>query len=134
MNVGRTAQEQWDQLNAFIEQDGYLSKHRGEISQRFGALNPWYHNLDLRILQDFVLSRHSFQLSIDVLNLTNLINSAWGVRKVASASATSPLTLVRFDANGEPVFNFNGPAETYIPDPGLLSRWRAQIGLRYLLN
>jgi hypothetical protein len=131
---GRTAQEQWDQLNAFIGQDKYLSAHRGEISQRFGAVNPWYHNLDLRILQDFVLSRHAFQLSIDVLNLTNLVNSAWGVRKVASASATSPLTLVRFDANGEPVFNFTGPAATYIDDPGLLSRWRAQIGLRYLLN
>jgi hypothetical protein len=131
---GRTEQEQWDQLNAFIEQDPYLSKHRGEISQRFGAMNPWYHNLDLRILQDFVLSRHAFQLSIDVLNVTNLINSAWGVRKVASPAATSPLTLVRFDANGEPVFNFTGPAATFIDDPGLLSRWRAQIGLRYLLN
>jgi hypothetical protein len=131
---GATAQQQWDALNAFIEQDAYLSRHRGEIAGRFGAVNPWYHNLDLRILQDFVLSRHAFQLSIDVLNVTNLINSAWGVRKVASAAATSPLTLTGFDVNGEPVFNFTGPAETYIDDPGLLSRWRAQIGLRYLLN
>jgi hypothetical protein len=131
---GATAQQQWDALNAFIEQDGYLSRHRGEIAQRFGAVNPWYHNLDLRILQDFVLSRHAFQLSIDVLNVTNLINSAWGVRKVASAAATNPLTMVGFDVNGEPVFNFTGPAATYIDDPGLLSRWRAQIGLRYLLN
>jgi hypothetical protein len=131
---GATAQQQWDALNAFIEQDEYLSRHRGEIAQRFGALNPWYHNLDLRILQDFVLSRHAFQLSIDVLNVTNLINSAWGVRKVASAAATRPLRLVDFDANGEPTFNFTGPAATYIDDPGLLSRWRAQIGLRYLLN
>jgi hypothetical protein len=86
------------------------------------------------VLQDLVISRHAFQLSIDVLNLTNLINSAWGVRKVANPAATSPLTLVRFDANGEPVFNFTGPSETFINDPGLLSRWRAQIGLRYLLN
>jgi hypothetical protein len=53
---------------------------------------------------------------------------------VANPAATSPLTLVRFDANGEPVFNFTGPSETFINDPGLLSRWRAQIGLRYLLN
>jgi hypothetical protein len=131
---GRTPEQQWSQLNAFIEQDGYLSTHRGQIAERFGAVNPWYHNLDLRVLQDLVISRHAFQLSIDVLNLTNLINSAWGVRKVANPAATSPLTLVRFDANGEPVFNFTGPSETFINDPGLLSRWRAQIGLRYLLN
>jgi hypothetical protein len=131
---GRTEQEQWDQFNAFIEQDPYLSKHRGEISQRFGGVNPWYHNLDLRVLQDFVISRHAFQLSIDLLNVTNLISSGWGVRKVAHPLATSPLTLVGFDPNGEPVFNFTGPSETFINDPGLFSRWRAQIGLRYLLN
>lgn len=133
-----STQEQWTRLNAFIEQDGYLRKHRGQIADRFGALNPWYNNVDLRILQDFAVrtgaSRHAFQLTVDVLNLGNLINSSWGVRKVASAAATSPLTLARFNAAGAPVFNFTGPPTTYIDDPGLLSRWRAQIGLRYLFN
>jgi hypothetical protein len=130
--------QQWTALNAFIEQDKYLRSHRGQIAERFGALNPWYNNVDLRILQDFSFgtgsTRQAFQLSLDVLNVGNLINSSWGVRKVASAQATSPLTLTRFDATGAPVFNFTGPSQTYIDDPGLLSRWRAQIGLRYLLN
>jgi hypothetical protein len=53
---------------------------------------------------------------------------------VASVSATSPLTLVRFNASGAPVFNFTGPATTFIDDPDILSRWRAQIGLRYFIN
>lgn len=138
--VGSTtvsAQEQWDRLDAFIRQDAYLSSHRGQIAQRFGALNPWYHDVDLRILQDIgVRSGHRLQLSLDVLNLTNLLNSSWGVRKVASAAATSPLTLTRFDASGEPVFNFTGPAgmTTYVDDPSLLSRWRMQLGLRYLFH
>jgi hypothetical protein len=132
-------QEQWNRLNAFIEQDEYLREHRGEIAERFGAVNPWYSNIDLRVLQDIAVNaagrRHAFQLSLDVLNVGNLLNSDWGVRKVASASATSPLTLVRFDdATGVPVFNFTGPSSTYIDDPGLFSRWRAQIGLRYLFN
>ncbi len=133
-----SAQEQWNQLDAFIEQDPYLRNHRGQIAERFGALNPWYNNVDLRLLQDFSLdlggSRHGFQLSLDILNVGNLLNSAWGVRKVASAAATSPLTLTRFDASGAPVFNFTGPSETFIDDPSLLSRWRMQIGLRYFLN
>ena len=133
-----TAQQQWTRLDAFIGQDRYLSSHRGQIADRFGALNPWYNNVDLRILQDFAISsgasRHAFQLTIDVLNVGSLINSSWGVRKVASASATSPLTLARFTAGGAPVFNFTGPSQTYIDDPGPLSRWRAQVGLRYLLN
>lgn len=64
----------------------------------------------------------------------NLLSSDWGVRKVASASATSPLTLTRFDVSGAPVFNFTGPAQTFIDDPGLFSRWRMQISLRYLFR
>jgi hypothetical protein len=138
-------QEQWNRFNAFIEQDDYLSSHRGQIAERFGALNPWYNTFDLRILQDFALrtglQRHALQLSIDVLNFGNLLNSDWGVRKVASAAATSPLRLATdasgapiFRANGAPVFNFTGPSRTFIDDPSLLSRWRAQIGLRYLFN
>jgi hypothetical protein len=137
-NVLVTPQEQWAQLDAFIEQDGYLREHRGEIAERFGARNPWYSNVDLRVLQDFALQaggkRHALQLSVDVLNVGNLLNSDWGVRKVASATATSPLRLTRFDASGAPAFNFTGPSSTYIDDPSIYSRWRAQVGLRYLFN
>ncbi len=137
--TGKTvsAQDQWTRLNAFIEQDDYLRSHRGQIAERFGALNPWYSNVDLRILQDFGIrqggTRHTFQVSLDVLNVGNLLKSDWGVRKGASAAATSPLSLVRFEAN-RPVFNFTGPSQTFVDDPGLLSRWRAQLGLRYLFN
>ncbi len=136
-----TVDDQWNRLNAFIEQDEYLSQHRGEIAERNGAVNPWYNTVDLRILQDFRFGGggrgHTFQLSFDILNLANLIDSDWGVRDVASAAATSPLSLsptTPFDVNGAPVLRFTGPAETYVGDPGLFSRWRAQIGLRYFLQ
>ena len=133
-----SAGEQWTRLNAFIEQDNYLRKHRGEISQRFGGVNPWYSNIDLRILQDFrfdaLAQPQTIQLNVDILNVANLLSSKWGVRKVADPAATSPLRLVRFDNSGEPVFNFVGPAETYIDDPGIYSRWQLQLGLKYLLH
>ncbi|HSD31174.1 MAG TPA: carboxypeptidase regulatory-like domain-containing protein [Gemmatimonadales bacterium] len=137
-----TPQEQWDAFDAFIRQDKYLSSHRGQIAQRFGLSNPWYNNVDLRILQDFAIGagRHAFQLNVDVLNVGNLLNSSWGVRKVAAAAATSPLTLACtvnptcFDAGGAPHFYFTGPARTFIDDPSLLSRWQVQIGLRYLFQ
>jgi hypothetical protein len=133
------AQAQWDAFNAFIEQDPYLSKHRGEIAERGGALNPWYHTVDMRILQDFGFGsgtkHHGFQLSLDFLNLTNLISSDWGVRKIADSRATSPLSLATpFDGTGQPVFNFSGATETYTDDPGIYSRWRIQLGLRYFFQ
>jgi hypothetical protein len=56
------------------------------------------------------------------------------VRKVATSSATSPLRLAGFDAGGAPMLQFTGPAETFIDDPNLNSRWRAQLGLRYFFE
>ncbi len=130
-----TAAQQWTALDAFIEQDGYLKNHRGEIAERFGAVNPWYSNIDLRILQDYALSvgetSHKIQLSLDILNVANLLNSNWGVRKVATVAATSPIRFTGYDNNGVPELNFTGPAETYIDHPGLFSRWQVQFGLRY---
>ena len=138
-NGNRTPAQQWAELDAFINQDDYLSKHRGEIAERFGALNPWYSDVDVRVLQDLGLAQaggrsHTLQLSLDLLNVGNLLNSDWGVRKVASASATSPLTLTGFNSAGAPVFNFSGATRTFTDDPDLLSRWRAQVGLRYFFN
>ena len=48
--------EQWSQLDAFIRQDSYLGKHRGQIADRFGLVNPWYTNVDMRLLQDIALA------------------------------------------------------------------------------
>lgn len=140
---GRTAAQQAQAFEAFIRQDDYLSSHRGEIAERFGLINPWYSNIDLRILQDFAMNfgsqKHTFQLSFDILNLGNLISSDWGVREVARSSATQPLRLVNFNDQGAPVFNYIGPdvtngEGTFIDDPSQLSRWRIQVGLRYLFN
>ncbi|MBU2637079.1 MAG: TonB-dependent receptor, partial [Bacteroidetes bacterium] len=138
-NFVGTVDEQWAAFNAFIEQDDYLKEHRGEIAERFGALNQWFSNIDLRVLQDFIVpmggNKHTFQLSVDILNAANLLNSDWGVRQVASSAATTPLNLVRFDGTGAPVFNFNKEVtKTFIDDPGLKSRWQMQIGLRYFFN
>ena len=141
-NGTQTAAQQAQAFESFIRQDDYLSSHRGQIAKRFGALNPWFSDIDLRILQDFSItagrSKHTFQLNLDILNLGNLLNDHWGVRKVASSSATSPLKLVEMQdaANGDkvPVFNFVGPTKTFIDDPNLNSRWQIQLGLRYFLN
>ncbi len=134
-----TADQQWTALNNFIEQDNYLKAHRGQIADRFGDVNPWFSNIDLRLLQDFAFylsgSKHTFQLSIDILNVANLLNSSWGVRQVASSKATTPLELNGFDSEtGAPEFKFNMASKTFTDDPGLKSRYQIQIGLRYLFN
>ncbi len=147
-NFVGTAEDQWNRLNAFIEQDDYLKEHRGEIAERFGGVNPWFSNVDLRVVQEFGFNvgtrRQKLQVSMDILNVGNLLNSDWGVRKVATPAATSPLTLVGFDGDGQPTFNFRGgpnqfgsifvpgPLKTFVDSPSLLSRWQLQLGVRYI--
>ncbi len=139
-NGSVTPAEQWTAFNAFIEQDDYLKANRGKIAERFGAINPWFSNVDLKVLQDFTVplggQAHTFQLSVDILNVLNMLNSDWGVRSVASPLATSPLQFVDFGGPGQaPRFKFDTKiTKTFVDDPGLDSRWQMQIGLRYLLN
>lgn len=123
---------QWNALNAFIEQDSYLSEHRGEIAERHGLINPWFSNIDLRVLHNFKTNMGAFQLSIDLLNAANLVNSNWGVRKVANPLATTPLEVTGWTDGGEPILKFSGVEETFVDDPGPFSRWGLQVGLRYM--
>ncbi len=133
-----TPNQQWAAFDAFIEQDPYLSQHRGEIAERFGLLNPFWSNIDLKIMQDFnfgsVGAENKIRLVFDFLNFPNLLSSSWGVRQVATAAATNPLTLTRFEDDGEPVFTFNMIDRTFIDDLSEISRWRIQFGLQYMFN
>jgi len=126
------ASSNWSDLDAFIEQDSYLSKHRGEIAERHGLTNPWFGNIDLRVLHNFKTNLGTLQLSVDLLNAANLVNSNWGVRKVANPLATTPLELTGWTDGGEPILKFSGVSETFVDDPGPFSRWGLQIGLRYM--
>jgi len=75
------------------------------------------------------------QLSLDVLNVGNLLNSDWGVRQVANPLALSPIGVVPGTATVDPKFIFSGaPKSTFSNDPGDLSRWKVQLGLRYFFN
>jgi len=129
-DINLTDPTQWSALNAFIEQDPYLSENRGKIAKRNGLLNPWFNNIDLKVNNEFLLSERKVEVSFDIMNLANLLNSEWGVRKIANPLALSPLSLDSWNAAGEPVFSFNGVEKTFVDDFSEFSRWRMQIGVR----
>jgi hypothetical protein len=135
-NVQSSAAQQ-AALKAFIGQDKYLSDHRGQYTEKNGGETPWFSQFDVRILQDlkFKTSKNktqTVQLSLDIINFGNLINSDWGVRKYAStASYYQPLT-VHYNGNN-PTYVFDPSLKnTFISSPELISRWQMQFGLRYI--
>ena len=148
-----TAAQQYADLDAYINQDKYLSSHRGEYAERNGAVRPWQHQVDARLLQDIFTdlgenNRNTLQISIDIFNIGNLLNSNWGV--IQTANKINPLTYAGYNAQGQPVFTFpylisptrssagvvtDGTklTQTFRNDTGFVgSRWQAQVGIRYI--
>ena len=121
-------------FEAFIQQDDYLSDNRGSYAERYGALSPWRGRWDIKILQDFNFNvngkKQTLQLSADILNFGNLLNSDWGVVEVPNSIQPLGVTV---DANNNPTYAFDGNlTETFSADVSLLSRWQAQFGVRYI--
>ncbi|WP_299432496.1 TonB-dependent receptor [uncultured Maribacter sp.] len=126
---------QAEAFEAYIQQDNYLSDNRGSYSERYGALAPWRGKWDIKILQDYNFNvagkTHTIQLSFDVLNFGNLLNSNWGL--IQQANNLNPLS-VSVDVNTNvPTYTFNPElTETFGYDASLDSRWQGQFGVRYI--
>jgi len=142
-NVIHTAAAQSEAFFAFIEQDAYLSKNKGKYAERNGALLPFRHRFDLRILQDFFVKsngkKHAFQFSVDVLNVGNLFNPDWGLLKRTTVPNGAMLLFNNIDSEGVPTFRMaqiSGqlPTESFQNVFNTASTWGAQIGLRYIFN
>ncbi|MBW8241185.1 carboxypeptidase regulatory-like domain-containing protein [Muricauda oceani] len=125
--------DQAQAFEQFIQQDDYLSDNRGEYAERYGALAPWRGRWDMKILQDIkIADKNTIQLSVDVLNIGNLISSDWGVVEIPQNQQVLGVTV---DENNVPTYTFDTNfTETFSSDTSLLSRWQAQFGVRYIFN
>ncbi|MFS4415864.1 TonB-dependent receptor [Maribacter sp. 2307ULW6-5] len=137
-----TEQEQINAFNRYIEQDEYLSENRGRVMERNGGKNPWLNRYDLRITQDIEMTKdnkNTIQLSMDFLNVGNMLNSDWGVPQFVFEE-----NLLRYRGrNGanEPIYSLNTvrgtsdlPRETFRPSSSIGATWRLQVGIRYMFN
>lgn len=144
--VTYTPQQMSDLFFKYIDQDKYLSKHKGQYAERNGAQIPWRNQVDMKFLQDLFLNvgknRNTVQFSIDIFNLGNLLNSSWGKVKTINASSilvpTNQGNLVPGGAV-KPTFRLqtdrNNPVtNTFRDNFSNASTYNMQFGLRYLFN
>ena len=91
-----TAAEQAAAWEAYIAQDRYLNKHRGQYAERGAVFLPLVHRADLSVTQGVFRSlsgkRHAFEVRLDIDNFTNLLSSDWGVgqRLIRNQILTNP--------------------------------------------
>ncbi|OJW18042.1 MULTISPECIES: TonB-dependent receptor [unclassified Mucilaginibacter] len=141
----RTVSQTYAQLDAYINQDPYLSKRRGKYAERNGLVLPYFHLVNFNFTQDLYQTtgkiKNTLQFEFNIINLGNFLNAAWGNFKFVNR--TTLLTYKGIDpATGRPTYSFpyfdntNQVPLTNSFGNGVsqLSRWQAQFGLRYIFN
>lgn len=145
-NVAYTAAQQSELFFKYIDQDKYLRKHKGQYAERNGAVMPWRNEISAKFLQDLFVGKGSrrniLQFSVDIFNLGNLINPAWGKLRTTNASSILvPQNIASLVPGGtvRPTFwlqtDRNSPVTTtYRDNVSIFSTYSMQFGLRYIFN
>ncbi len=133
-----TAAEQAAAWDAFINQDPYLSKHRGEYAERGAVFMPQVVRADFSLAQDIGSAirgkDNTLQIRLDILNVGNLLNKQWGVG--TRLTTTQPLTGAGADATGALTYRLRNVgndliSSTYTKNAGISDVYRMQLGVRY---
>jgi hypothetical protein len=147
--VTLTPQQQVDAFFAYVDQDKYLSKHKGGYAERNEGQFPWRSQLDFKLLQDVFVNvgkkRNTIQFSLDVFNFGNLLNKDWGAFKALSVSNGGilvPTNVAALVSGGtvKPTFQLasdfggNVPTSTYRTVLTTGSTYYMQFGIRYIFN
>jgi hypothetical protein len=136
-----SASDQSNAWNTYIENDNYLRRHRGEYARRGAIFLPMVWRMDLGLAQEFLFNaggkRHGFQLRLDILNFTNLLNSNWGVGQ--RLQSNQPLTNPGADAQGRALYRLRAINNQLLTVPlqtsaGTADVWKILIGFRFAFN
>lgn len=140
---GVSVAEQWNRLNAFIENDPYLSENRGSYAEKNANWAPFTSFIDLSLRQDFGIKAggkwHKLQLSWDVFNFANMLNPEWGARYSIPGDFNNYelYTFEGYASDGTtPTFSYTEPevGKDALNINDFASRWRMRLGLRYIFN
>lgn len=123
----------WEQFLSYLSHQGIDST--GTILERNQSKGPWSRRLDFHYDVEVPITVVRAQVSFDLINVLNLIDSDEGVVRYVNFGTTTPITTATDTATGKTIYRQNFP--NAITDPSspfstadVLSRWQARLGLR----
>jgi hypothetical protein len=147
--VVMTAADQAAAFWNYVQGNSYLKRHEGQYAQRYAYVLPWVHDFDVKVLEDIFTNfggkhKYTLQVSFDLLNAGNLLNSHWGTYKtigIGSYDNIRPLTYkgVVSSSNPIPEYTLNATSlagfqqnNHFVDNPTTGSTWGALLGFRLI--
>jgi hypothetical protein len=122
----------FDDLLNFVRADSCLADYVGKIIPRNACRGPWTNNLDARINVGLPFKRVKAEITLDILNVLNLINKDNGQQRYATFNEIQPVTPV---VSSGQITTYNiafmtNSSFTKFQTDDLRSRWQMQLGGR----
>ena len=114
--------ENRNDFETFINDDKYLSAHRGHYAERGGVIAPWRHTVNLKYERTYKFHKgEALSFGVDVKNIANLLNRSWGnVKQVSSGD------IITYK-DGK--YQFNKPE--WNDYANVISTWSAALNVRF---
>ena len=122
--------------DAYIKGEDCLRLNRGRLLPRNSCRNPWQNLLNARVTKAIgTVNGQSVEITADMLNVLNFVNSSWGLQRETSTFETQfLLKLEGWDtANQRGIYSFLPQTQNLAQTGVGTSRWLLQVGLRYSL-
>ena len=120
-----TSEDNKKAFEEFISSDKYLSKHRGQYSERNGAVAPWLNRINVRVAHDWYFQiagkKQTIEVGLDIKNVGNLLNSNWGVYKQMTTN-----TILKY---ADDKYTFTKPE--WKPLNNVSSTWQMLLSARW---
>jgi len=136
--LGCGGADPWTVLDKYIGMDNAISDLRGKLATRNTGRSPWTNTMDLHTAVNIpTSSRAKVELTMDILNLINLLDHQKGVQMYPNFN---DILAIRANANsfvdantGKEIYDISpllAPNFSLFIRDDLRSRWQAQWGVR----
>ncbi len=122
----------YQNLINFIQEEGCLDDFIGQIIPRNVCRAPWQNQMDFAFKVGLPFQRVKAEITLDVINVLNLMNSGWGLQQYTSFNSIAPVTAT---LSGGQITAYNisfltGSSFRRYNRDDLRSRWQMQLGGR----
>ena len=121
-----------------VNDNAALRDARGSVVSRNNAFGKFTNNIDMRLSQEVpgFTSKHKGVLTLDILNVGNLLNSKWGrIDEIGFSDGSGGFSRRWINyagiQNGKPVYSVNDPFEFTTKNNRGESAWAMQFTARY---